>query len=319
METSWLNDPNKHYTLTESHIQETLFKHFNEQFFNQHMLQARPISFRYEPNKSVLGSELSVLIARAVEEIQSPPRGKKPKRFSDFRILKVRDVDPYYQTGLYILKFHDYPFVVKIFIETPESFVDPTSKGLEPLWFYYMGGGVGRHVAGFTRIKNLETIKSLVHANPYWNERLEFPRKWFWLPENPQYIKLEGTHVGPSEKISTSIPAIYAVVCDEIIWERPFSMSNKEDRETAIALSNFLDQKIDLHINNFGIEYQTNRLTIIDFEHFPTVVGIEEDEKHAQGYFEWYKHLALKALKRIVFRNKKERRCRQYKSYTANY
>ena len=319
MQTSWVHDQTTCYNLTESHLQETLFKHYDEQFFNAHLLPSGPIPFRYMPEQSVSGNRLSALIQEAFNHIQATPKGKKPKQFANFKILKIRDVDPYYQTGLYILKFREYPLVVKLFIETPESFVDPTSKGLEPLWFYYMGGGVGRHVAGFTRIKNLETIKSMVQTNSYWHAKLEFPRKWFWLPNHPTYIQLEGTNIGPSKKISTSFPAVYAVICDEIIWDRPYSMNNNEDRETAIALSNFLNQKIDLHINNFGIEYQTEKLTLIDFEHFPTVVGIEKDEKHAKGYFEWYTHLSCKALKRIAFRNKKERRRVQFRPYNPDY
>lgn len=319
LKTSWADDKTNCYNLTESHLQETLFKHYDEQFFNAHLLPSDSIPFRYTPEQSVSGETLSALIQEAVKHIQTTPPGKKPKQFPHFKILKMRDVDPFYQTGLYILKFKKYPFVIKLFIEKPESFVHPTSKGLEPLWFYYMGGGVGRHVAGFTRIKNLETIKSLAQTNPYWHAKLGFPRKWFWLPNNPTFIQLKGTNIGPSRTISAIIPAVYAVICDEIIWERPYSMNNKEDREIAIALSNFLNQKIDLHINNFGIEYQTGRLTLIDFEHFPTVVGIEKNEKHAKGYFEWYAHLSCKALKRIAFRNKKERRRNQLRPYHSDY
>src|SRR5438128_603586 len=85
---------------------------------------------------------------------------------------------------------NDNLIVLKLFIETPETFCNPYSKGPEPIFFWYMGGGAGRHVAGITRVKNLKTMKSLTELHPYWYDHIIFPRKWFWLPNNTRWINL---------------------------------------------------------------------------------------------------------------------------------
>lgn len=315
VEAKYAHQPQaKPFTLSDSHLHATLFSHFDIDYFTKHLLPSGPIAFRYEPEKTVEGAQLDLLMNDLIEQISKLEPNVKHIEFKQFKILKIRDVDHRNLTGLYVVKFNDYPFIVKLFIESAEAFVEPTEKGFEPTCFFYMAGGVGRHITGFTRISNMEEIKHLTKNHPYWSTQLDFPRKWFWLPKKQAWLDVQGKNIGPNGTISMKIPAIYAVVCDEIVWNRPFSMKNKEDRDMAIALSNFLDQRIDLHINNFGIEKQTNKLTLIDFEHFPTVVGLKE-KRNCSGYFEWYAHLSMKMLKEMMFRNKKERRQLQYAAY----
>lgn len=309
----WEHNQTPRYEFCESHLPDALFNLFDKDYFLSHLLPSEPITYRHEPQKSVMGATLSALIEDLITEIFQLQRRQKKISFKNFIILKKRDVNRRNHTGLYVVKFKDYPFVLKLFIETPQGIITPLQKGFEPIWFYYLAG-LSRHFNGFTRIKNLENIKKIVQADPYWSEKVDFPRKWFWLPKNPQWIVIEGDNIGPHTKARTQIPAIYAFICDEIIWEKPFSLKNPHDREEAIALSNFLEHRIDAHINNFGIEIQSHKIVPIDFEHFVTSVGIE-DTRECKSYVQWYAQLTLNSLKRLLFRNKKERREAQRRAF----
>lgn len=310
----WHDQKEKTFSLRESHLQQSMFVHFDKEHCYKNLLPTGPISYRYNPTQHVLGSLLSDQIENLLQEIKSLPRKSRPKQFQHFTILKMRDIDPLHHTGLYVLKFNNYPFVLKLFIENPESFVQPTEKGFEPMCFHYLAG-VGRHITGLTRIKNLEQVKKITAQDPYWSNKLAFPRKWFWLPSKPSWMTIDGHNIGPDKKVTMTIPAVYGIVCDEIIWKKPFSLKNNDDKKIALDLSNFLQQRIDLHINNFGIEQGSNKLTIIDYEHFPTVVGLEADQTTYHGYLTWYSRLSCMMLKRMLFRNKEERRLAQYRSY----
>jgi hypothetical protein len=54
------------------------------------------------------------------------------------------------------------------------------------------------------------------------------------------------------------------------------------------------------------VERGTNKLVIIDTEHFPTLVGFKE-KRSFKTYVRWYLGLAGKAAHAMYFRNKKER------------
>ena len=94
-------------------------------------------------------------------------------------------------------------------------------------------------------------------------------------------------------------------------------MHNERDKKVAMQLSNSVAQRIDQHINNFGIEKHTKKIIPIDFEHFPTVVGLSEDDRSCQGYIEWYLSLSSKMAYDTYGKNKKQRRQEQYKSYCS--
>lgn len=309
------NPSSEHFHLRESHLNESMFRQFDKDYFFDHLIPHQPITYRYEPTKTVDGALLCQLVEQLVEEIQKLPRNARAKNFKNFTVLKVRDVDHHFHTGSYILKFNDYPFVVKLFIEKPESFIRPTQKGFEPMCFYYLGG-VGRHNTGFNRIKNMENVKHLTQNHPRWSQELGFPRKWFWLPSKPTWLVIEGKNIGKNPTISVTLPAIYALICDLIIWERPFGLSNSYDTKVALELSNFLEQSIDLHINNFGIEKDTGTLTLIDYEHFPSLVNLKSEKKEYTSYISWYSELSCMMLKRMLFRNKEERKLNQYLAYS---
>lgn len=309
----WEHDTSMKYTFRESHLQEAIFYLYDEQYFFDHLIPNGPLNFRYEPEKSVTGAELSEIIEDLILEINQLKKRQRKIAFKNFNILKIRDVNKRDHTGLYVVKFKNYPFVLKLFIETPYGIVNPTDKGFEPICFYYLSG-LSRHFNGFTRIKNLENIKRIVLSDSYWSTRVGFPYKGFWLPKNPKWIVIEGKNIGTQKNNKIKIPAIYGVVCDEVTWQRTFTLKEVQDRKDAIDLSNFLCQRIDAHINNFGIEIQSDLIVPIDFEHFVTSVGIEED-RHCDNYFVWYTNLTFNAFKRLLFQNKEERRLAQHRAF----
>jgi hypothetical protein len=59
------------------------------------------------------------------------------------------------------------------------------------------------------------------------------------------------------------------------------------------------------------IENNTNKIVIIDTEHFPTTVGIKE-KVYFNNYFEWFSFLAGKCAKDWFFRSKKDRYLAQH-------
>ena len=332
----WQDDPLIKYEFHESHLQEAMFKLFNKEYLLKRLLPQGPINFRYNTSKTVTGDTLSALVEEVIIEIKNLKKRQKKIHFKNFTILKKRDVNKCNHTGLFVLKFKDYPFVLKLFIETPEGIIHPNDKGFEPICFYYLSG-LSRHFNGGPRIENLERSQHIIQNDPYWSTRVDFPRKWFWLPKDPRWITIEGKNIGTNKEITTTIPGVYACICDEIQWERPFTLKNSADRIKAMNLSNRLGQHIDSHIENFGeeIDKETNdfeegidlpkntipthkpkKIVPIDFEDFITAVGIEENLQ-CKNYFEWYMHLTRKMLKRLLFQNKKERRAAQYKPFKS--
>ncbi len=189
--THWANDSTT-YILRDSHLEEgPIFSVFNKDFFYKRMLPQGTITFRNEPTKKIQGTHLSALIDQLLVELKA-----KKKKLTDFTLLKAQDFNYREFCGLLVLKFKNYPFVLKLFIEHPKSFVQPYNKGLEPGVFFVMGGGIMRHLTGFTRIKNLEDINTLLQSDPYWSQIVDTPRKWHWLPKDVRGFNVEGRNIG---------------------------------------------------------------------------------------------------------------------------
>lgn len=299
------------YKLASSYLQAgPLFNTFDKQFFFDHLVPKGPISYRYDATKSVTGAKLETLIKELLSEIN-----QKRKTYTNFTILKDRDFrknDD--RTGLLIVKFNDYPFVVKLFIETPKSFVNPYKKGFEPCCFFIMASGT-RHLNGFTRIPNLESLNRLIKQSPQWRDILDTPRKWYWLSEQHPWIEIIGYHLGDKRVQSIRVPSVYAVICDEIAIEHEFDLHNPTDRARALEVANFFEQRIDPHINNYVIEKWTGKIVPIDFEFFPSMVGLK---KHVpcNNYVQWYGKLSCKMVHDTFGRSKQVRRAAQYSTYT---
>lgn len=289
----------------ESHYEPIIFNVFNRDFFMSHLLPESRITYRYDPYKSVNGKVLSDLIENLVSEIN-----QGFTTYTDFVVLKRSTFNTKLKAGLIVLRFKKYPFIVKLSIETPESFVLPLSKGTQPNFIFYMAGGMNRHLTGFTRIKNLEYVQEKFSKNPLWKDSITFPRKWHWLARNQKWLHVKGTNIGMNGTLTTTFPATYAVIADEINIERTFQQSNQSDRHTAMALSKYVHNFLDAHIDNFCDEKYTGKIAIIDTEHFPSVVGFRK-EPPGEGYFAWYGYMAHKMISETFFRSKPERKAAQ--------
>lgn len=290
------------YQITNSHIEEhPLFTVFNEIHFNKHRLPSDDIYYRYDKNECVSGGHLGTLIENLILEIQN---GKK--KYTDFILLQDKDFNLKKAAGLAVFKFKEYPFVVKLFIETPESFVNPWMKGTQPVWFFYMGGGVNRHITGLTRIANKDLIIHRLQQSPKWRDFVDVPRKWFWTPKEEKWVTLIGKNIGGKKCIQAEVPGTYAIIADLIVETQECTIFDRNKRKIALEICNTLDLYIDPHIDNYMVEKHTNKLVIIDTEHFPTLVGLKE-KMSFKTYIRWYLGLARKAAHDIFFRDKKER------------
>jgi hypothetical protein len=305
--TFWKDDPTHTHTLKDSHLEAGIFTIFDKDFFYEHMLPQGEITYRNDPKKSVTGAQLSEIIENLLVELK-----QKKKRFKDFEILKQGDYSFLNFCGLIVLRFKKYPFVLKLFIENPESFVHPYSKGIQPCSFFVMGGGIMRHLTGFTRIKNLEILKKNIATDPFWAQIIDTPRKWHWLPKENRWLTVIGKNIGENHNktISMELPSIYAVIADEIKINKRKTIFNQSHALRCMRFCQFTNYQVDPHIQNFRIESNTGKLVLIDTENFRALVGLKE-QFLVDSYLEWYSRLTKKYLRERFFRNKEERRLAQ--------
>ncbi len=250
---------------------------------------------------------LNNLMEEVIEEIN-----QEKNFYKNFDILKKCDFNKKDKSGLLVLKSKEYPFVVKIFMENPKTFVKPFSKGFEPCYFFIMGSGANRFLSGFTRIKNLEAIKRKLSEKPEWSKLTDTPRKWFWTPSNVRWFTIEGENMSDkNELLKTSFPSTYAMVSDHIDSKKDFSLLNSSNRRMVLKLSQILGNRIDPHITNYIIEKGSRKLVIIDSEHFPTMVGLKKPLVF-NNYRTWYRKLIFKCIKDYLFRDKQMRLKAQY-------
>ena len=306
----WAHESEK-FSVSNAHLEEyPYFKIFDNNFFNEHLIKDTPIAFRYKPDQSVMGGILAERVEHLLEEIK-----ERKKYYTYFTVIQKKDFSRRKGCGLIVLKFKEYPFVLKLFIETPETFIRITGKGFEPIFFYYMGGGVNRHLSGLTRLKNLEYINKKLASSSEWSEAVNTPRKWFWVPREPVWFLITGNNIGSEGKeLHTTIPSTYAIIADAIEAERNFSIKSPEDREFALHLCSFLDYYLDPHISNFMIEKNTGKVVIVDTEHFPTMVGLKKKYEF-KGYASWYSQLTKKCTKDMLLSTKAERKNRQHQPF----
>lgn len=296
----WVGDSHA-YVLRKYHIEDVLFQLFDKDYFMQHILPEGTIAYRSNPEKSIVSKKLTALVDHLVEEIK---QGKRT--FSNFKILQAKDYNFKKETGLLVLKFNDYPFVVKLFLERPDSFVSPFDKGFEPIFFFFMAGGINRHMAGFTRIKNREVIMARISESP-WAGSVDAPRKWHYIPAQSKWIEIKGKNIGDAKEQIVTFPGTYCIIADAIEAERNFSLFKAEDKKRAMDLCNYLNIWIDPHLTNFMIEKNTQKLVIVDTEHFPSFVGLREKISFS-SYTDWYLYLAGKCWRNAFMQNKWERR-----------
>jgi len=300
--TCYQGDAQRH-TLADSHWEYSpVFQTFDEKWFRKNLLPEGKLPLRDNASESVSTHAINQQIEELLDEIQ-----QKKRLYKHFTILQKKDFNRRRGCGLLILKFNDHPFVLKMFIETPDSFINPWCKGREPVFFFYMGGGVNRHLTGLTRIKNLEIINSKIQNSTLWKNHISTPMKWYWLPQNVRWIHIQGKNLGGKQEVHTKIPSVYAIIADYIENKGALSLRDSSHRKVALKLCNDLEMLIDPHIQNFFLDKHSNKIVIVDTEHFPTIVGFKEKKKF-KSYVEWYLHLAGKCARSIFFRTKGERK-----------
>lgn len=307
----WADDHKEQAFLRDSHLEEyPLFELFDKKYFEEHLIPNSTMLPRNNKNNSIQGEKLKKHLEILLKEIKA-----KKKKYTHFELLTDKNFNRHKRVGMLILRYKHGPYIVKASIETPQSFIDPFCKGLDNVWFFPMGGGINRHLAGLTRVKNQENVKRKLSLDPYWNDHVDVPRKWYWLPEAPRWLVIKGDNIGSKKKQSIVIPGAYAIIADAIEVERELELKNEDDTQLALNLCNYLEHAVDAHINNFVVEKETKKVVIIDTEHFLSVIGIKE-KVHVDSYFDWYMYLIKKCGNAWFFRTKKERLAAQRRSDT---
>lgn len=285
--TRWEDDTD-YYSRSSSYYEKyPLFEVFDKTYFDAHKLS--PNSFIVCNDNSIISEQqVSLLIEYLLKEIYV-----EKKDFRDFIVLQKKNFNKRKKCGLIVLRFKKYPLVLKLFMETPETFIDPYCKGVEPITFFFMAGGSNRHISGFTRISNLEYVTRKLQDLPQWSVHL--PQKWFWESKNNRYIEVTGTFMHDQKKITTLLPSTYAIIADAIELKENHRLSNKERNEMIMNLCTDLNFYLDPHSDNYIITQNKGNHTIhvLDTEHFPSMVGIR-NKVSFKSHIDWLFYLTQK-------------------------
>ena len=294
-----------------------IFTSFNKDYFYKNLLPKSNITDIHTPTESYDSQTLNSLIEKLLKEIK---KGKK--QFTHFKVLQDKNFNYKVPCGLLVLQFKDYPFVLKLFMETPKTFSDPYCKGFETQFFFYMSGGMNRHVAGLTRVKNLEVVKKEIENNPRWAGKITMPRKWYWLPKRPRWMRINGYNIGGKKEVSTLMPGTYAIIADTLDTKEDAPMLSAQQRsELIMELCMDLHLFVDPHSDNFVLKYnkETNEyhISIVDTEHFPSMVGLKE-EPFFNNHLEWFLYLGAKYFQDAFLQTKNSRRSTQQLHHEIN-
>lgn len=293
--------PKKTYSLKSRFLKlKTLHRTYNPKTLTKQRIPSGEVTTRKTKEKVK-----TVLLTKQAENLlQEIIEGKK--EFTHFKILKDRDFSYSTKSGLIVVKYKDFPFVLKLFIEHPQSFIKPIQKGFEAGCIFMLSGCV-RHLSGFTRISNLQNAKKALSKDAQYRYYLDFPQKWFWTPKLNTMLEVKWKDEYNKRYATFKIPSIYGIIADHI--ECDIKIQKEEShtlRQIAIDVANYLHYTIDPHCDNFMPELNSNKIVLIDTEHFPTMAGFDKT-MNANGYIQWYFELTGKFLKRNLFRTKQER------------
>ena len=91
-----------------------------------------------------------------------------------------------------------------------------------------------------------------------------------------QQLEIVGINCGQLEPQSVFVPSIYCIIADAIDSQKLLSCFNahEQERKLIMDLFNYLDMRIDPNFDNFMVEKNTNKIIIIDTEHWPTLIGL---------------------------------------------
>jgi hypothetical protein len=278
--TKWVGTTQETHFIRAAYLKPHIFSIFNPTDFEKYQLPSGSISYRNNPELSVSTQELSSAIEHAVQELRE---GKTPTQFA---VLKDKEFNRKNVSGSLILKSKAHPFVVKIFIENPRSFLTPYENGFQHAVMHRITGGVNRYLAGFSRIENLERVKSQV-AQLNIPMELDFPRKWYWKSSAAPWFEVRGAQFDGKE-YRMELPSVYAVVADHIESSHTVADMRRLHRRNMFAIFKAYDFEIDPNTKNFVIEDSSQKMVLIDTEHFPTVIG---QKIRASGYSALYMKL----------------------------
>ena len=323
IEVQWADQPstdknNPIYTLRDSHLKERpLFRTFERDYFMQKLIPNAPIPYRSDLQQNVSGAILTTQVENFLKELRQlkklprTPRMRSFKNyFTDFEILKSNEFYFKSFSGLVVAKFKKYPFIVKLLIEDPHSITSPYNRGLYSMGIFTLSGTV-RHTIGFSRVHNSEDITAKAATDPRWANHLTVPKKWFWLPKNHRWLKITGHDIGIHGTQSIEVPAIYAVIAEEINCS---SNNCKPNPKECLDASNFLKCATDPNYSNFRIEDSSGKLAIIDTENFPLMMGVEAEQiRPFKTYKGFYSRVSIRFMHRKLFQDKRARRKNQFK------
>lgn len=279
---------------------KTLKKPFENSNFKKHALPHGHI--KYRKSDEFVHSE----ILKKENEILLQEISESKKIFTHFIVLKDSDFNYNNLSGLMILKYKNYPFVLKLFIEHPHTFVEPFNKGFHASGLFVLNGNM-RHLSGFTRIHNLEAARKALSKDAQYRYYLDFPRKWYWIPISQPYLTINWHDKYHDHYETIKFPGIYGIICDFIEADTKIQQQELHTlRQISIDVGNYLHNILDSHVDNFVPEKNSNKIVIIDTEHFPTMVGLEK-EMSANGYIQWYIELGIKYIKTAFLRTKQKR------------
>lgn len=284
----WSTDDQTHRYLTDPNLRPIpLLRSFDHKHFNQNIIPTQGIW--YENNTRLFShATIDNLITNLLKEIK-----QRKKTYTDFIILKDSGFARRKQCGLLILKFKQYPFVLKLFMEPSHSFVNPYDKGFEVACIFSSGGSL-RHTLGFSRIKTLNYVREKIKKDPRWRDRIILPRKWFWLPQKASWLHIKTHNIGPHKTDHIVMPSLYGIIADELIKDT----TQYPDHTELMAFSKLLEHRIDPHTKNFFIEKNTKKIALIDTELFPLILGFTQRIDPQDSYVAWYTHLARKFVAR---------------------
>lgn len=286
---------------------KSLFTIFNHDYFYSHLLPKDFVSDANNPDVSFDSRVLNKLIEKLLKEIK-----KQKKEYTDFEILKDKNFNRKERCGLLIVKFKNYPFVLKLFMETPKTFINPYCKGFDNQFFFYMSGGMNRHIAGLTRVRNLQLVKEQVDAHPNWKNKIITPRKWYWIPKKPRWMEIRGYNIGNEKEVSTLMPGIYAIIADTLDTKEDAPLLSLQKRsELVMQLCMDLQLFVDPHGDNFVVKHNPEvgdyTISIVDTEHFPSLVGLKE-QPFFNNHLEYYVYLGSKYFQDAFLQTKFDRK-----------
>lgn len=296
--TQWADGGDIYYTKAY-YFKPVIFNLYNEQSMKSHLLPEGDIQFRQDQQNSIRGQDLSAAIEQTVAELQAGTP------LTHFTVLKKKEFNQENLTGALILKANDAPFVVKLFFENPLSFLKPYEKGMQAAVMHRITGGVNRYLAGFTRIENLERIQQQAESFNF-PVPIDFPRKWYWLPQNPRWFTVTGNNF-EGKSYAMTLPSTYAIVADYIQASKPMNEMRKKYRRQMLATCRACGFELDPNTKNFKIEDSTQKFVVIDTEHFPTVIG---QNIRARTYTSLYIQLGKSGIAK-GFNNPKPKKLKQ--------